>query len=309
MTTYNKLTPSLAFQLAAPHTWAAAILPVMFSLTYCAIGYSGFINIFFAALLLIICILMQSAVNVFNDYFDFKKGTDSLENSSEDAFDAVLVYNNLNPKSVLGLAIGYLAVAGVLGLYLVFCTSWILLAIGVVGAAVVVLYSGGKTPISYLPIGEFVSGGVMGGLIPLACVYTLTGVLDWAVLFFALPIIIGIAMILATNNTSDIEKDIEAKRSTLSVRLGREKAVATYKSAIAFWLIAIVVIVAVFYTNGLPLLVFMFLGLFPLLRAMSKNPLTQATRDGSMSQIVMLNVIAAAFYCGAILMAGCVVWI
>ena len=96
---FSPLTLNLAFQLAAPHTWVAAIMPVLFSIVYSAITYSGKVSILLALMLLAICILMQSAVNVLNDYFDFKKGTDSVENSSEDAFDAVLVYNNLNPKS------------------------------------------------------------------------------------------------------------------------------------------------------------------------------------------------------------------
>ena len=173
---FSPLTLNLAFQLAAPHTWVAAIMPVLFSIVYSAITYSGKVSILLALMLLAICILMQSAVNVLNDYFDFKKGTDSVENSSEDAFDAVLVYNNLNPKSVCALAIGFLVVAAGMGFYLVYLTSWILLAIGLIGTLIVFLYSGGKTPISYMPIGELVSGFVMGGLIPLACCYTLSGV-------------------------------------------------------------------------------------------------------------------------------------
>ena len=200
---YSPLTPSLAFQLAAPHTWVAAIMPVLFSIEYSAITYSGKVSILLALILLAICILMQSAVNVLNDYFDFKKGTDSVENSSDDAFDAVLVYNNLNPKSVCALAIGFLIVAAGMGFYLVYLTGWILLVIGLIGALIVFLYSGGKTPISYMPIGELVSGFVMGGLIPLACCYTLSGVFEPLVLLVALPFIFGIGMILFTNNTCD----------------------------------------------------------------------------------------------------------
>ena len=79
---FSPLTPNLAFQLAAPHTWAAAIMPVLLSYVYCAITYSGKISILLAMILLAICILMQSAVNVLNDYFDFKEGTDSADNSS-----------------------------------------------------------------------------------------------------------------------------------------------------------------------------------------------------------------------------------
>lgn len=306
---YSPLSLSLCFQLAAPHTWAAAIMPVLFSCVYCAVAYSGKISIFFTIILLLICIFMQSAVNVFNDYFDFKKGTDTAENSSEDAFDAVLVYNNVNPRSVCAFGVVLLIAAGALGLYLTFVTGWMLLVIGVVGAIIVVLYSGGKTPISYLPIGEFVSGFVMGGLIPLACCYTLSGILDPWVLLASIPIMFGIGMILFTNNTCDIEKDIPAKRTTISVVLGRSKAPQVYKAAILFWIVIIVALVGTFYSSGMPILMLMVLAEFPVLRAIMNNPLNQKSRTAAMSQIVMLNVIMGAFYCLAISSCSFISWI
>ena len=306
---YSPLTLNLAFQLAAPHTWAAALMPVLFSYVYCAVTYSGKLSIFLSLILLAICLLMQSAVNVLNDYFDFKKGTDSADNSSDDAFDAVLVYNNLNPKSVLALAVGFLVIAAALGLYLVYLTSWILLVIGIVGALIVVLYSGGKTPISYLPIGEFVSGFVMGGLIPLACCYTLSGVFEPMVLLASLPIMFGIGMILFTNNTCDIEKDIPAQRKTISVVLGRKKAPNCYHAAVLVWIVLIVALIGVFYPTGMPLVMIMVLAAFPVLRAITNNPLNQKSRDAAMSQIVMLNVIFGGFYCLSIASSAFIRWV
>ena len=305
---YSPLTPSLAFQLAAPHTWVAAIMPVLFSIEYSAITYSGKVSILLALILLAICILMQSAVNVLNDYFDFKKGTDSVENSSDDAFDAVLVYNNLNPKSVCALAIGFLIVAAGMGFYLVYLTGWILLVIGLIGALIVFLYSGGKTPISYMPIGELVSGFVMGGLIPLACCYTLSGVFEPLVLLVALPFIFGIGMILFTNNTCDIEKDINAQRKTISVVLGRDMAPNYYHVAI-FWIVLIAVLVGLFYPTGMPIVMIMVLAAFPVLRAILNNPLNQKTRDAAMSQIVMLNVTLGAFYCLSLTSGSFMSWV
>lgn len=306
---YSPLTLNLAFQLAAPHTWAAALMPVLFSYVYCAVTYSGKLSIFLALILLAICLLMQSAVNVLNDYFDFKKGTDSADNSSDDAFDAVLVYNNLNPKSVLALAVGFLVIAAALGLYLVYLTSWILLVIGIVGALIVVLYSGGKTPISYLPIGEFVSGFVMGGLIPLACCYTLSGVFEPMVLLASLPIMFSIGMILFTNNTCDIEKDIPAQRKTISVVLGRKKAPNCYHAAVLVWIVLIVALIGVFYPTGMPLVMIMVLAAFPVLRAITNNPLNQKSRNAAMSQIVMLNVIFGGFYCLSIASSAFIGWV
>lgn len=306
---YSPLTPSLAFQLTAPHTWVAAIMPVLFSIEYSAITYSGKVSILLALILLAICILMQSAVNVLNDYFDFKKGTDSVENSSDDAFDAVLVYNNLNPKSVCSLAIGFLIVAAGMGFYLVYLTGWILLVIGLIGALIVFLYSGGKTPISYMPIGELVSGFVMGGLIPLACCYTLSGVFEPLVLLAALPFIFGIGMILFTNNTCDIEKDINAQRKTISVVLGRDMAPNYYHVAILVWIVLIAVLVGLFYPTGMPIVMIMVLAAFPVLRAILNNPLNQKTRDAAMSQIVMLNVILGAFYCLSLTSGSFMSWV
>ncbi len=305
---FSPLTPKLAWQLAAPHTWVAAYVGVLLSSVYTIAAYSGQVNLVLLGLLLLICVFMQSSVNVFNDYFDYTKGTDSLENSSEDAFDAVLVYNNLNPKSVLALAIGYLVCAGIIGVYIVYSCGWIPLLIGLIGAIVVVIYSGGKTPISYLPIGEFISGIVMGSLIPLACTYVLSGVLDFFVLVLSIPLAVGIGMILATNNTCDIEKDIDAKRKTLAVVLGRTEATNVYRLVIMLWIILTIILVGILYTKGLPIMAFMLIGIFPVARALFKNPLIQQSREPAMSQIVMLNVIISAFYCLAILVNNTVTW-
>lgn len=306
---YTTLSPSLAFQLAGPHTWVAAVTPILLAYTYTGITYSGNINFFLALILLIISVAMQSAVNVLNDYFDFKKGTDSLENSSEDAFDAVLVYHNINPKTVLIYAIALLVVAGALGIYLVIITGWPLLVIGLLGALAVVLYSAGRTPISYLPIGEFVSGIVMGGLITLASCYVLSGILDLRVLLISLPCIVGIGMILFTNNTCDIEKDILAHRKTLSVVLGRQTAMRIYRATIVLWLLIIIAIVGIFYAPGMPFLLLLVLAAFPTMRAIFANPINQKSRDGAMAQIITLNILFIAFYCIALLASTCIIWI
>ena len=198
--------------------------------------------------------------------------------------------------------------AGIIGVYIVYSCGWVPLIIGLIGAIVVVIYSGGKTPISYLPIGEFISGIVMGSLIPLACTYVLSGVLDFFVLVLSIPLAVGIGMILATNNTCDIEKDIDAKRKTLAVVLGRTEATNVYRLVIMLWIILTIILVGILYTKGLSIMVFMLIGIFPVARALLKNPLIQQSREAAMSQIVMLNVIISAFYCLAILVNTTVIW-
>ena len=287
-------------QLAAPHTWPASILPVLVA-TGCVAATQGRLLAPLVLVLLVIAILMQASVNTFNDYFDFVKGTDSADDNVE-ATDAVLIYNNVNPRSVLALAIGFLAAAFVLGLYVIYVAGLIPLIIALIGAAIVVLYSGGKTPISYLPIGELVSGTVMGGLIPLACYQVLSGEFTWMMLVWSIPTIIGVGLIMMTNNTCDIEKDVVANRRTLPVILGRQRARALYHGLLVAWVAAIVIIVCLWFSNGLLVLPFLVLACYPLIKGLWKNPLAAPARIGAMGQICSVNVALGAFYAAALML-------
>lgn len=167
---FEPLTPLMAVRLAAPHTWPGpAVLTTVFGGVYAiACGYDFSPLIW--CLLLAVAVFAQSAVNTLNDWADYRAGTDTVENS-DDPTDAVLVYNNPNPRSVLVLGLAYMLVALICGTS---CVIWsgsaIPLVIGVVGALFIVCYSSGKLPISYFPLGELVSGIVMGRAHP-ACRY------------------------------------------------------------------------------------------------------------------------------------------
>lgn len=302
---YNRFTAKMAFDLAAPHTWPASIAPVAIAASLAiATGYP--ISATLTIALLGICILMQSSVNTFNDYYDYVKGTDSSDDDV-DPTDAVLIYNNVNPTCALVYAIALLVAAFILGVYVIYHAGLIPLAIGAIGAVFVVLYSAGKTPISYLPLGEAVSGIVMGGLIPLACYQVLTGFLTPLAVLWAVPEILGIGLIMFTNNTCDIEKDAAAHRRTLSVLLNREKARRLYHAITWLWLIAIILIVGIFFTRGLIMLPFLLLSTYPLLKALRNNPLAPQSRQAAMSQICSVNIALGAWYAAAILASNSVI--
>lgn len=297
--TESNLTPLMIMQLAAPHTWSAAIMPVLLSLCIAA-SLGRAINVVMFVVLLLICVLMQSAVNTLNDYMDYVKGADTLENQL-DPTDAVLVYNNVKPNQVLILVVVQLIVSFALGVYVILQTSWITLAIGLAGMGVLVFYSVGKVPLSYLPLGEFASGFTMGGLETLACTYALTGEFSWFPLLVSMPLMCTIGLINFTNNTCDIEKDVKANRKTLSVHLGRQRARRAYKGLLFVALGLMCVIVAFFYTSGLMVCACMLAAGYPLLKAICANPLVLQSRGPAMAQAVSVNIAFNAFYCVAIL--------
>ena len=266
----------------------------------CAAAADKPLSVTMSIVLLLIVVLMQSAVNTFNDYYDYVKGADS-QDDYVDPSDAVLVYNNIDPKAALKLAIGMLVSAFILGIYAIVQAGFVPLVIALIGALFVVLYSAGKSPISYLPLGELVSGVVMGGLIPLAVYQVVTGNLNFFMLLIGIPTIIGIGLIMFTNNTCDIERDVPAGRRTLPVLLGRSASVAWYHIALIVWIVDIIVNVAIFYTPGLIVMPFMLLASYPLVKALFDNPMTPDRRLQAMPQILSVNIVLGAFYCAAIL--------
>lgn len=294
-----RLTPNMALELAAPHTWPAAIMPTLVALA--AAAHPGtHLSAVMAVVLLAIVVLFQSAANTFNDYYDFVKGTDAPEHDVE-ASDAVLVYNDIDPKSALHLAIAFVICAFLLGLYVVWHAGLVPLALGIIGAAFVVLYSAGKTPLSYLPLGEAASGIVMGGIVPIAAYQALTGTLDGRAMICAIPTVIAVGLIMLTNNTCDIERDKDAARKTLPLILGRARARRLYRILLFFAMAAATVIVIALFTPGAALLPFMLLALQPFVGALVRNPLTPDRRVQAMSQVLTVNVVLGTFYAAAMI--------
>ena len=237
---YRPLTAKQALQLAAPHTWAASVCPSLFGIFYSRLTGSP-LGLFRAAAVLAACVFLQSAVNTLNDYVDFVKGTDSASDNVE-VSDAVLVYGGIDPKSARNLGFLYLFAGLLSGLAASAGAGPVPLLIGAVGGATVLLYSGGPLPVSSLPLGEVVSGFVMGGLIPLGTAACADGKLHPEILFYSLPLIIGIGLIMMSNNGCDIEKDLRAGRKTLPTILGRERTLKLYRFLTVIWILMLLVL-------------------------------------------------------------------
>ena len=221
--------------LAAPHTWAASVVPAIFP-TVLAYTDTGKVDLLMSVCVLLVCVLMQSAANALNDHSDYLKGTDSAENSP-DRNDAVIVYG-MPPAAALRWGLIFLMAAGTLGACVVAVTGLIPLVIGLVGGAAIIWYVIGGRPASYLPVGELLSGFVMGELIPLAGYHVQTGRLCPAVMLYALPLGLGIALIMLTNNGCDIERDRNAGRRTLACLLGGERTLGLYRTTLAIWMVS-----------------------------------------------------------------------
>ena len=231
---YERMTAAAAIRLAAVHTWPAAVCPALFGIFWC-LQRGIYLSPAQAILLAAACVLSQSSVNTLNDYVDFVSGADS-EKDNVEVNDAVLIYYRVNPGHALALGIIYLISAALCGVAASWHSGPAPFIIGILGGLTVLGYSVSPVPAASLPVGEALSGFVMGALIPMGTAAVADGNFHPEILPECLPLILGIALIMLSNNGSDIEKDIAAQRATLPVLLGREKALILYRVMLAVWI-------------------------------------------------------------------------
>lgn len=209
------------WRLIRPHTLSASIIPVLIGSIY-GIVSSGLLkaNLFFT--MLFACILIQIATNLFNEYYDFKSGLDTKDSVG---IGGTIVRDGASPHFVLGLAIGLYAISVLLGTYLAYKTSFIILILGLLFMLIGYLYCGGPYPISASPFGELTAGLSMGQGIVLISYYLQTGSLNWQIILLALPSTLLIAQILTANNIRDLLNDKKNGRQTLAIKLGKKQSV------------------------------------------------------------------------------------
>lgn len=203
-----------------PHTLTAAVMPVLIG-TSVAFA-EGFYDYLLFAAMMAASVLIQAAVNMFNEYFDFKRGLDSVESVG---IGGAIVHNEIREKTVLATAVLFFSVSIALGVYICARTSWWIAAIGAVSMAVGYFYSAGRFPLAYTPLGEAAAGIFMGPAIVLISYFIQSGRVTVPAALISIPISILVAAILLANNIRDTEGDSKKGRRTLAVISGRDKAI------------------------------------------------------------------------------------
>lgn len=209
------------WRLTRPHTLTASFVPVTLG-TVIAMSYKNEINSSLFITMLIASILIQIATNLFNEYYDFKRG---LDHEGSVGIGGGIVRDGMKPKTIMNLALSLYGVALLLGIYICMNSSWWLALIGLGCMLMGYLYTGGPLPIAYTPFGELASGFLMGMVIVLISFFIQTSTITVDSILVATPIMILIGSINLSNNIRDLEGDKENGRRTLAILLGKKNAV------------------------------------------------------------------------------------
>ncbi|GMB09905.1 1,4-dihydroxy-2-naphthoate polyprenyltransferase [Thermolongibacillus altinsuensis] len=226
------------WRLLRPHTLTAAFVPV--SIGTALAVYKTTINFSLFITMLVASLFIQSATNMFNEYYDYKRGLDTPESIG---IGGAIVRDGISPKTVLLLAWSFFAAAVLLGVYICMNSSWWLALVGTICMAAGYFYTGGPIPIAYTPFGELAAGFFMGLTIILISFFIQTGTITWTPVLVSVPISILVGAILLANNIRDLDGDRANGRKTLAILIGRKNAIRLLGAMfiVSFgWMIALV---------------------------------------------------------------------
>lgn len=234
-------------KLVEIQTKVASMTPFLLGSIFVFYRYRQFKPLNFV-LMLISLLSFDMVTTAINNYIDFKKAN-RRHGYGYERHNAI-VRDNLRESTVLAVIVILIILAVAGGILLYLNTSPIVLIIGAISFSVGILYSFGPVPISRMPLGEIFSGLFMGFVITFLTIFIhitdlelfSTGLAQGflsininlpelaAIFFLALPATMGIANIMLANNICDIEDDLENRRYTLPIYIGKQKALTLFKS-------------------------------------------------------------------------------
>lgn len=206
-----------------PKTLPAAIGPVLVGAALAAGDQAFRFGPALAALLG--ALLLQIGSNLANDVFDFKKGMDTKERTGP---LRVTQAGLLSPRQVLAGMWTIFALAGGVGLYLIWVGGWPILVVGILSILAAIAYTGGPFPLGYHGLGDVLVFIFFGPVATCGTYYVQAGYIGASAWWASVPMGFLITAILVVNNYRDLETDQKGGKRTLVVRLGPSVARGEY---------------------------------------------------------------------------------
>jgi len=239
------MTISSFFKLVELPTKVASVFPFLIGSTFAVYRY-GQLNIQHLMIMLVAMLCLDMATTALNNFMDYKLAI-KTHGFNYEQHNAIVKYN-IKESTVKRTIALLMSVTIGLGLYLVSRTDIIVLLLGMISFFFALIYTWGPFPISRTPLGELVSGGIMGGFITFISLYihiydlkiiqlvfdrnmfyiSINFIEVIVIALLTLPLIAGIANIMLANNTCDMEDDFENKRFTLPLVIGKENALRLF---------------------------------------------------------------------------------
>lgn len=200
-----------------PKTLPAAFVPVFVGTSI--VSFDTKVNIVATIVALTCALLIQIGTNFVNDLYDFISGAD---NESRKGPTRALASGLLTKAEMKTAIVLVFSITFVLGLYLVYISSYITLLIGLLSIFAGIAYTAGPYPLAYNGLGDlfvFLFFGIVGTV---GTYYVQTVEFSWLAFWASIPVGALITNILVVNNYRDIDEDREVGKNTLAVKMGKK---------------------------------------------------------------------------------------
>jgi 1,4-dihydroxy-2-naphthoate polyprenyltransferase len=243
---------SVWVEAARPRTLPASLAPVLVGTAAGARAGSGLhIEWVRFALVAIVALAVQIAVNYANDYFDGVRGVDTVQRAGP---RRAVASGLVSPRAMrIAIAVA-MAVAAGAGLALAALVSWWLLLIGVAAFLALLGYSGGPKPYASAGLGEVFVFVFFGLVATLGSSYAQHRTLPATAWIAAVATGVLAVAILVVNNLRDVPTDAVAGKRTLAVRIGEARTRQLFVAAVGIGLALAVVGEPVAARSAWPLL-------------------------------------------------------
>jgi 1,4-dihydroxy-2-naphthoate octaprenyltransferase len=220
------------FLATRPKFLTASILPVLVGTAWGA-SVAGHLDLLVAVIALLATALVHSASNVFNDVGDEFTGTDrdNVERIYPYTGGSRFIQNRIMTAAEMQRwAWTLFGVAAVFGAWLALLRGPWVIALGIGGIAIAVLYSTPKVQLSGKGVGEAFLMVAFGVLPVCGAAWLQSSIIDVYSVLIALPIGIWVTLILLINEVPDRKADGANGKRTLVVRLGVDNARHLYRA-------------------------------------------------------------------------------
>ena len=194
-----------------PYAYSASLVPVAIGGLHARISGADFSGLRFGVSLAA-GVLLHTAANLWNDYYDFKGGVDRAGGG---VGSGVLVNGDMTPARCFRGAAICAALGALAGLWLAGQVGWGLVALGVCGLFGAAAYSAGPLSPKHRGLGEVWVFLLMGVGMTLGGHMAQTGRFSWSAVAAGVPAALLMTLILYANNLRDMRSDRDAGLLTL----------------------------------------------------------------------------------------------
>jgi 1,4-dihydroxy-2-naphthoate polyprenyltransferase len=205
-------------------------------------------NLYYALLTYIGIFCLHSSVDLFNDYWDFKRGIDLITQKTRfSGGTGVLPEGLLKPREVYCAAVSLLIFGLLIGASFVYVRGYVIALILCFATFSIILYS---TKLVNLGLGELFVG-IKGALIVIGAYYVQTNNINLESVFVGVIIGLLSSLVLYINSVPDIKADRQKGRKTLAIILDdKSSAKMTFGFVVGFF-ISIYFLTVIFYLQVL----------------------------------------------------------